>query len=84
MQSHLSEVFKLTKPILVLPETIGKTLSLLKLIRSYLRSMMKQSKLNHLNLSACKNQLDQLDLTKIASDFANKNDACKYIFGKFN
>ena len=46
--------------------------------------MMKQSKLNHLTLSACKNHLDQLDLTKIASDFMNKNDTRKYIFGKFN
>ena len=35
-------------------------------------------------LSAHKNQLDQLDLTKIASDFINKNDARKHIFGKFN
>ena len=40
---------------------------------------MKQSGLNHLIiLSAYKNQLDQLDPTKIASDFANKNDAHKH------
>ena len=35
-------------------------------------------------LSAYKNQLDQLDLTKISSDFINKNDARKYISGKIN
>ena len=45
---------------------------------------MKQSRLNHLMiLSAHKNQLGQLDLTKIASDFINKNNR-KHIFGKFN
>ena len=35
-------------------------------------------------LSAYKNQLDQLDLTKIASDFINKNNARKHIVDKFN
>ena len=35
-------------------------------------------------LSEHKNQLNQLDLIKIASDFINKNDARKHIFGKFN
>ena len=35
-------------------------------------------------LSAYKNQLDHLNLTKIASDFINKNDARKHIYGKFN
>ena len=78
VQSHLNEVFELTKPILVLPATnatIERTFRLLKLIKSHLRSTMKQSRLNHLPiLSAYKNQLDQLDLTKIASDFISKND----------
>ena len=87
VQSHLNEVFKLTKLILVLPATYAtneRTFSLLKLVKSYLRSTMKQSRLNHLILSAYKNQLDQLDLTKTASDFISKNDARKHIFGKFN
>ena len=35
-------------------------------------------------LRTYKNQLDQLDLTKIASDFINKNDTRKNIFGTFN
>ena len=69
VQSHLSEVFNLTKLILVLPAkntTSERASSLLKLIKSYLRSTMKQSKLNHLMiLRAYKNQLDQLDLTKL-------------------
>ena len=88
VQSRLGEVFKLSKLILVLPATNAtseRTFSLLKLIKSYLRSTMKQSRLNRLMiLSACKNKLDELDLTKIASDFINKNGARKHIFGKFN
>ena len=85
---NLSEVFNFTKPILVLPATNAtseRTFSLMKLIRSYLRSAIKQSRLNYLMiLSAYKNQFDQLDLTKIVSDFINKNGAWKHIFGKFN
>ena len=41
---------------------------------------MKDSRLNHLiTLSAYKNQLDQLDLTKITSDFINKKDSRKHV-----
>ena len=69
VQSHLSEVFKLTKLILALPVTSStskRTFSLLKLIRSYLLSTMKQIRLNHLIiLNAYKSQLDQLNLTII-------------------
>ena len=65
--------------------TREKKFSLLKLIKSSLQSMMKQSRLNHLMiLSAYKNQLDQLDLTNISSDFINKNDARKHISRKIN
>ena len=46
---------------------------------------MKPSRLNHLLiLSAYKNQLDQLDLAETASDFRNRNEVPKHIFGKFN
>ena len=65
--------------------TSGRTFNLLNLIKSHLQSAMKQSRLSHLMiLSAYKNQLDHLNLTKIASDFINKNDARKHIYGKFN
>ena len=41
---------------------------------------MKDSGLNHLiTLSGYKNQLDQLDLTKITSGFINKKDARKHV-----
>ena len=48
VKSHLSEVFKLTKLILVLPAinaTSQRTFSLLKLIKNYIQSTMKQSRL---------------------------------------
>ena len=88
LQNHLSEGFKLMKLILVLPATNAtseRTFSLLKLIKSNLRSTMKQSRLNHLMIqNAYKNQLDQLGLTKVVSNFMNSNDARKNIFGKSN
>ena len=88
VQSNVSVVFKLMELILELPATNAmskKSFSLLKLINSYLRLTMKQRRLNHLMiLRTYKNQLDQLDLTKIASDFINKNDTRKNIFGTFN
>ena len=88
VQSNASVVFKLMELILELPATNAmskRSFSLLKLINSYLRLTMKQSRLNHLMiLRTYKNQLDQLDLTKIASDFINKNDTRKNIFGTFN
>ena len=51
VQSHLSEVFKLTKLILALPATNATseiTFSLPILTISYLRSTMKKSRLNRL------------------------------------
>ena len=88
VQSHLSEVFKLTKLLLVLLATNAtgeRIFSLLKLFKSYLRLTMKQSRLNYLMiLIAYKNQLDRLNLTKIALDFINKNYPQKHILGKFN
>ena len=88
VQSNVSVVFKLMELILELPATNAmskKSFSLLKLINSYLRLTMKQRRLNHLMiLRTYKNQLDQLDLTKIVPDFINKNDTRKNIFGTFN
>ena len=81
LQIHLREAFKLMKLVLVLSQTNATN----ERTMIYLRSTMKQSRLNHLMIfSAYKNQLVQLDLTKIVSDFKNKNDACKHISDKFN
>ena len=87
VKSHLSELVKLAKLILVLPATNAtteRTFSLMKLIKSYLRATIKQSRLNHLIiLSSYKFRLDQLDLSKIASSFISVNDERRYTFGRF-
>ena len=64
--------------------TSEKTFSLLKLIKTYLRSIMTQGRLYHLIiLSAYRNQLDEMDLRKVASIFVQKNDGRRHTFGKF-
>ena len=87
VKSHLSKVVKLAKLILVLPATNAtseRTFGLMKLIKSYLRATMKQSRLNHLMiLSSYKSRLDQLDLSKIASSFISVNDERRHTFGRF-
>ena len=87
IRSHLTEVIKVAKLILVMPATNStseRSLSLLKLIKTYLRSTIKQSRLNHLMiLSAYKSQLDQIDLIEIAPTFAGKNKGRRCIFGRF-
>lgn len=50
-KDHLCEVYKLLKLLLVLPATNAtseRTFSLMKIIKTYLRSTMKQERLNHL------------------------------------
>ena len=50
-KEHLSRVYKLLKLLLVLPATNAtseRTFSLMKIIKTYLRSTMKQERLNHL------------------------------------
>ena len=59
--------------MMVMPATNStseKAFSLLKLIKTYLRSTMRQGRLNHLMiLSAYRNRLDEMDLRKVASIF---------------
>ena len=61
-----------------------RTFSLLKLIKTYLRSTMTQGRRNHLMiLSACRNLLDEMDLRKVASIFIQKNNCRRHTFSKF-
>ena len=85
-KEHLSEVYKLLKLLLVLPATnltSERTFSLMKIVKIYFRSTMKQERLNHLMiLYAYKERLDDLDLNKIANEFISKNDSRRVTFGK--
>ncbi|MEO0685480.1 MAG: hAT transposon family protein, partial [Cyanobacteria bacterium J06649_11] len=85
-KDHLCEVYKLLKLLLVLPATNAtseRTFSLMKIIKTYLRSTMKQERLNHLMvLYAYKDRLENLNLNKIANEFISKNDTRRLTFGK--
>ena len=87
VRSDRTEVIKLAKLILVMPvtnSTSERLFNLLKLIKTYLRSTMKQSRLNHwMILSAYRSQHDQIDLIKIASTFVDQNEGRRCIFGRF-
>ena len=77
-KSLISEVTKLVKLILVLPATNATSesaFSMLRLVKSYLRSTMGQSRLNHLMLlSTYKEELDNLNMKELLQYFINKND----------
>ena len=87
VRNHFREVYKFAKLIMVMPATNStseRTFSLLKLIKTYLRSTMTQSRLNHLMiLIAYRNRLEEMDLRKVASIFVKKNDGRRHTFGKF-
>ena len=87
VRNHFREVYKFAKLIMVMPATSSiseRTFSLLKLIKTYLRSTMTQSRLNYLTiLIAYRNRLDEMDLRKVASIFVQKNDGRQHTFSKF-
>ena len=83
-----SEVCKLVKLILVLPATNAvseRSLSALRRVKSYLRSTMNQSQLNHLMiLHVHKHLTDELDLIKVANEFVEGSEHRMSFFGRFN
>ena len=84
-QSVIEEVYVLVNLILVMPATNSsseRSFSLLKLIKTNLRSTMGQTRLNHLMiLSIYKDKLDELNLTIPAKLFIDKNESRRSIFG---
>ena len=59
--------------------------SALKHIKTYLRSSMTRSQLNHLMiLHVHKDMKDFLDLIHCANDFIGSSEHCLGIFGKFS
>ena len=86
-QSLLSEVIKLMKLILVMPATNAtseRSFSALKRVKTYLRSLMAQSRLNHLMiLHVHKEMTDSLNLVDCANDFVGSSEHCLSVFGKF-
>ena len=75
----------MVKLILVLPvpnATNERAFSMLRLVKSYLRSTTGQSHLNHLMLlSTYKEELDNLNMKELLQYFINKNDDRISMFG---
>ena len=74
----MREALKLVKILLIIPATNAtseRSFSTLRRVKSYLRSNMKQSRLNHLiTCNIQKEQLDQLDLKAIANCFVHDKE----------
>lgn len=87
-RSLLSEVVKLITLVLVMPATNAsseRSFSALRRVKTYLRSTMTQSRLNHLMiLHVHKEHTDKLDLIKVACDFVQNNEHRYNLFGKFS
>ena len=84
----LSEVAKLLELVLVLPATTAtaeRSFSKLKLVKTHLRSTMKQTRLNHFMLLGLNQELlDKLDTNKIAQEFVSQcyDNTREKLFGK--
>uniref|UniRef100_H3AGB2 HAT C-terminal dimerisation domain-containing protein n=1 Tax=Latimeria chalumnae TaxID=7897 RepID=H3AGB2_LATCH len=88
-QRHLySMVMTLVELILVMPATNAiseRSFSALRRVKTWLRSTMKQSRLNWcMVLHVHNDETDKLDLLKIANKFTMHNDSRKKIFGRFS
>ena len=86
-RTYFSEVVKVVQLILVMPATNAvseRSFSTMRRIRSYLRSTMRQDRLNHLmTLHIYQNKLDSLDLVSVANDFVSLNEHRRTFFGTF-
>lgn len=87
VKSLLGEVHKLLRLYLTVPVTSAtseRTFSALRRLKNFLRSTMKQDRLNNCLLIHChKPYADNVDIVKIAKAFASVNDLRKSYFGQF-
>ena len=83
----LSEVILVMKLILVMPATNAtseRSFSVMRCLKSYLRSTMAQDRINHLMaLHVHKDLTDNLVLTDVANEFISKCERRLQVFGKF-
>lgn len=83
----MKEALKLVQILLIIPATNAtseRSFSTLRRIKSYLKSSMKQSRLNHLiTFNIYKERLDELDMKTIANTFVQANESRQTIFGLF-
>jgi len=86
-RSFFKEVCCVASLIIVMPATNAvseRSFSTMRRIKSYLRSTMKQSQLNHtMVLNIYKEELDNLDIVAVANEFVSKNEHHNQFFGRF-
>jgi len=87
-RSFYSEVCQVVKLLLVMPATNAyseRSFSVMRRLKTYLRSTMGQARLNHIMLlHIYKTQLDSLCLPSIANDFVCGSEHRLSYFGKFS
>lgn len=87
-KSFYSEVVRLARLIVVMPATNAvseRCFSAMRRLKTYLRSTMQQSRLNHIMLLHIhKQKLDQLNLDDIANEFVRESEHRARIFGTFS
>ncbi len=85
--SHMSQVYGLLQLILVMPATNAsseRSFSALRRIKMYLRSTMKQERLNYLMLLHIhKTRTDEIDLKCIVNEFIDESEHRSTTFSKF-
>ena len=85
-RSFFKQVCWLVSLIAVMPATNSsseRSFSTMKRVKTYLRSTMGQSRLNHLMiLNTYKELLDNMDLVSVANEFAQANDRRVHLFGR--
>ena len=87
-RSLMSEVVTLLKLVLVLPSTNAvseRSFSAMRRLKSYLRTTMKQERLNHLLLlHVHKEHTDSLSCVDVASSFVGDSEHRLSVFGRFH
>ena len=86
-RTFFQQVCRVAQLIIVMPATNAaseRSFSVLRRIKSYLRSTMTQQRLNHLMiLNIYKEPLDEMDLKSIANEFVQGNEHRLSVLGKF-
>ena len=88
MQSLLSEIGRILKLILIFTasnSTSEQSFSKMKLIKTYLRCTISQTRINHfMILGTYPELLDNMDSIEIAKEFIRRKARREHTFGKSN
>lgn len=87
VRAMLSEVVKLVQLIITLPPSVAsaeRSFSVLRRIKTYLRSQMKESRLTHLMLlNIHREDSRRLHLSEVCKEFVSRNAERRNVFGSF-